>query len=52
MIKRKLQQMQYKEKGGQYFICIPKQYAEMIGWCRGDFIKISPDKQKIVLEKE
>lgn len=48
MITRKLQQM----KSGQVFITLPVQAVRMLGWEKQDKIKLSFDRNKIVLEKE
>ena len=48
MIRRKLQQM----KTGQIFLCLPIQAMKMLDWNKGDHIKISFDKNKVLLEKE
>lgn len=44
---RKLQQM----KTGQMFVILPKQAMQMLDWNKGDYIKLSFDKNKVVLEK-
>ncbi len=48
MITRKLQQT----PGGQMFLTLPKQSVMMLNWEKGNRIKMSFDKNKIIIEKE
>lgn len=47
-MKRRLQRM----KAGQMFITLPIQIMKMMDWNKGDEIKFSFDKNKIILEKQ
>ncbi len=38
-------------KSGQMFITLPIQAMKMLAWNKGDSIKISFDRNKVVLEK-